>query len=182
MIGDKVRKCRKSKGMTLTELAELTGVTASFLSQLERNLIDPSLSTLRKLSKVFEISMSSFLDDEGENEPVIFIKSGSGRKLAPQDSISYEYFTPSTTTVPDLKIEVIRFDLAPQTWDSADDLSHDAEECCFVMEGCIDFLANGVTYHLEKGDSIYIRPNVPHRAFNPGTTYASCCSCATPVV
>lgn len=182
MIGEKVRKYRKSRGMTLTDLAELTGVTASFLSQLERNLIDPSLSTLRKISKVFEVPMSSFLDEEEKNESVILIKAGKGRQLAPQDSISYEYLTPSTTAVPDIKMEVIRFTLAPQTWDSADYLQHDAEECTFVTNGTMDLVTNGVTYHLESGDSIYLRPNVPHHAFNPGTVQATGYSFATPVV
>ncbi len=182
MIGEMVREFRKKNGMTLTELASLTGVTASFLSQLERNLIDPSLSTLRKISKVFAVPMSSFLDEDMGNEPVIPIKSGDGRKLAPRDSVSYQYLTPSTTAVPDIKMEVIQFTLAPQTWDSSETFVHDAEECTFVLEGAIDFVANGVTYRLSKGDSIYIRPNVPHHAFNPGDVAAVCCACATPVV
>lgn len=50
MLGEHVRNIRKKRGITLKELAEKTGLSIGYISQIERNLTDPSLSTLRKLS------------------------------------------------------------------------------------------------------------------------------------
>ena len=49
MLGEHVRNIRKKRGITLKELAEKTGLSIGYISQIERNLTDPSLSTLRKL-------------------------------------------------------------------------------------------------------------------------------------
>ena len=50
MLGELVRNIRKKRGITLKELAEKTGLSIGYISQIERDLTGPSLSTLRKLS------------------------------------------------------------------------------------------------------------------------------------
>ena len=47
MLGEQVRNIRKKRGITLKELAEKTGLSIGYISQIERDLTDPSLSTLR---------------------------------------------------------------------------------------------------------------------------------------
>ena len=47
MLGEHVRNIRKKRGITLKELAEKTGLSIGYISQIERDLTDPSLSTLR---------------------------------------------------------------------------------------------------------------------------------------
>ncbi|EET84441.1 transcriptional regulator, XRE family [Clostridium carboxidivorans P7] len=64
MLGPKIREIRQEKGLTLNELADKTGLTASYLSQIERNIIDPSLSSLRKISLSLEVPIYTFLTDE----------------------------------------------------------------------------------------------------------------------
>ena len=55
MLGEQVRNVRKSRGITLKELAERTGLSIGYISQIERDLTDPSLSTLRKLSEALDV-------------------------------------------------------------------------------------------------------------------------------
>ncbi len=54
MIPQKIRTLRQAKGLTLKELADKTQTTAGYISQLERGLVDPSLSTLRKIAAVLD--------------------------------------------------------------------------------------------------------------------------------
>ncbi len=61
MLGEQVRKIRKKRGITLKELAEKTGLSIGYISQIERNLTDPSLSTLRKLSAALDIPTYLFM-------------------------------------------------------------------------------------------------------------------------
>ncbi len=50
MLGQKVRELRQKNEKTLNNMSEITGLTASYLSQLERDMIEPSLSSLRKIA------------------------------------------------------------------------------------------------------------------------------------
>ena len=61
MLGAQVRKIRKSKNFTLKELAEQTGLSIGYISQIERNLTDPSLFTLRKISAALDVPTYLFM-------------------------------------------------------------------------------------------------------------------------
>ena len=69
MLGEHVRNIRKKRGITLKELAEKTGLSIGYISQIERNLTDPSLSTLRKLSAALDIPTYLFMGGEQQHWP-----------------------------------------------------------------------------------------------------------------
>ena len=62
MIPQKIRTLRQAKGLTLKELADKTQTTAGYISQLERGLVDPSLSTLRKIAAVLDTPLFALMD------------------------------------------------------------------------------------------------------------------------
>ena len=110
MIGDRIREARKRKSITLNQLAERSGLTASYISQAERNLAEPSLSSLRKLAGALQVPLYYFLDDEIPQVQVT--RADQRRKLAlPDSDIIYEYLTPvgaSETEPPKLEVIVLR--------------------------------------------------------------------------
>lgn len=57
-IGNTIRKLRSHRGLTLKGLSETTGLSLSYLSLIERNKRDPSLSSLEKISSVFDLPPS----------------------------------------------------------------------------------------------------------------------------
>lgn len=57
MIGNRIRELRKSKGMSLREVARVAGISNSTLSDIENNKINPSIATLEKLSKALNIDI-----------------------------------------------------------------------------------------------------------------------------
>lgn len=64
VVGDRVKKLRKEKKISLTELAEQAGVAKSYLSSLERNLqSNPSIQFLEKIAAVFGVSIDYFIVD-----------------------------------------------------------------------------------------------------------------------
>ena len=67
MLGEHVRNIRKKRGITLKELAEKTGLSIGYISQIERDLTDPSLSTLRKLSAALDIPTYLFMGGQPDN-------------------------------------------------------------------------------------------------------------------
>ena len=67
MIGERVKKYRQEKRMSMTELADKAGVAKSYLSSIERNLQkNPSIQFLEKVSSALGIPMDSLLHDEPE--------------------------------------------------------------------------------------------------------------------
>lgn len=69
MIGDRVKKHREIKGLSMTELAERANVAKSYLSSIERNIqSNPSIQFLEKVAAVLEIPVETLLQDEAAKE------------------------------------------------------------------------------------------------------------------
>ncbi len=67
MIGEKVKKFRTEKGLSLSELAERAGVAKSYLSSIERNIqSNPSIQFLEKIAAVLDISVESLLHENSD--------------------------------------------------------------------------------------------------------------------
>ncbi len=170
MLGPKIREIRLQKGLTLNEMSKKTGLTASYLSQLERNIIDPSLASLRKISAALEVPLYTFLADETREH--VLITADKRKKLdLPNSSITYEFLTPMASDKnAHPKMEIIYYQLEPQSWSSDDYIVHAADECIFILQGKIELYLGEEQYIVKQGDSIYIRENIPHRFYNPSPT------------
>ncbi|PLR76928.1 transcriptional regulator [Bacillus sp. V3-13] len=69
MIGDRVKKIRQEKKMSLSELADQAGVAKSYLSSLERNLQrNPSIQFLEKISSVLGVSVDTLINEQPNKE------------------------------------------------------------------------------------------------------------------
>ncbi|RJS57459.1 transcriptional regulator [Bacillus subtilis] len=62
--GVKLKKLRKSKKLTLRDLADKLGVTHSYLSKIERGVTNPSLKMINSLAEFFDVDQSYFFTDE----------------------------------------------------------------------------------------------------------------------
>lgn len=166
MLGDKIREIRHLQKLTLSSLAEMTGLTASYLSQLERNIIDPSLASLRKISKALGVPMYRFLDDDDKEH--ILIRKGERKKLdLPNSSITYEFLSPMGIDKHSSgKLEVLYYELAPHSWSSEDYIVHDADEVIFVLEGTMEIYLGEEHFQMNEGDSALIKSHMPHRIYN----------------
>ena len=74
MIGEKIKFIRTEKGITGKELAEKAEVTPGYISQIERNLISPSLSVLMRIAEVLEIPLVSLFTEEEEEQVTVIRK------------------------------------------------------------------------------------------------------------
>ncbi|MGQ9515816.1 MAG: helix-turn-helix domain-containing protein, partial [Anaerolineae bacterium] len=93
VIGERIRKRRTELRMSLREVAEKAGVTASFLSQIERELADPSIKSLRRIAEALDVPVFYFLSDEQEHRPVV--RRHERKKLTlPRSQVTYELLTP----------------------------------------------------------------------------------------
>lgn len=166
MDGSKVRKLRKLKELTIEELSEKSGFTASYISQVERNLIEPSLTALSKICKVFNISPYYFLEDS--NNVIVTRREDRQKLVIPETDSELEYLVPiSEEFKGKIKINIYRRVLNPGVWDNDKFSIIDSDKCVIIIKGKL--IVNFTDYNeiIEEGDSIYICSNVPHKLFNP---------------
>ena len=69
--GTRIRELRKRKNMSLTELAQKSGLSAATISQIERDNVDPTLTTLYKICKALDITLASLISNNGTPERVV---------------------------------------------------------------------------------------------------------------
>ena len=152
MIGKRIRQRRKDLGLTLRELGSQTGLTASFLSQVENNQTSPSIASLQRIAVALSVQIFYFL--ENHLEPEIVIRRGKRRRLdLPQADIVYELLT--TDLSHDLGAFLIR--MRPGSRHQAQKLLQPTEEVIFILEGELEITLSDTTHHLQPGDSVHYK-------------------------
>jgi DNA-binding XRE family transcriptional regulator len=77
-LGGKIKTVRKKQGLSQKELAEKTGVTPSSISQIEKNLIYPSIPALFRLAESLSVEVSSFFEDWQQGSRDVSIRAARG--------------------------------------------------------------------------------------------------------
>jgi mannose-6-phosphate isomerase-like protein (cupin superfamily) len=148
-------------------LPEQINVTSGYISQIERDLISPSLAVLKRLSSALEIPLSAlFLEVPEEN--VVTISQDERTKIKFGNiNVELEFITPILNkSDKNLGLEAFLFKLNPKTWVSENTIVHDAKECIYVLNGEIDCHIGDKIYTISKGDSICVPENNAHMIFN----------------
>ena len=162
-LGARIRHLRQAEGMTLRDLAERAGVTESFLSQVERGLASPSISTLRRIAASLGESIGSLFE---EAEPGVILRAGDRRVIDyPGLHARDEFVTGSRNG----KLQVILSVIEPGGGTGDEPYAHDSdEECVLVLEGSLDLWIGETFYALREGDSVVHSSRLPHRNRNSG--------------
>ena len=158
MLGEKLRVKRTQRNLSLRQLAEQTDLTPSFLSQVERNLASPSITSLRRISAALGVPIFYFLLEDEAGKQVV--RRDERKTLNfPESLLTFELLSPGLSH----KMEVIMARLQPGHATCDRQLSHAGEECVVVLEGAMDIQIADENHHLAAGDSIYYLSSLPHR-------------------
>lgn len=163
--GNRIRELRKSKNLTLQELSELTGLSPSLLSQIERNLVDPTVTTFWKICETLNVPITYFFQGMGMEENSLVVRKENRRIMKLSNAkVRYHQLTPNKKGV----IEFIMVEIQPGEMSEAELVSHSGEECGFVLQGELKIILGDQEYFLREGDSIQFSSTIPHRYINPG--------------
>ncbi|MFO7635094.1 MAG: XRE family transcriptional regulator [Caldilinea sp.] len=155
-FGDQIRARRKELGLSLEELAQRTGLTASFLSLVERDMSNPSLESLRHIAEALGVPPFYFSQENGGvaavQNPVV--RAAERIKITfPPGDVTSELLVPNLRN----KLEVFISYVKPSAGNIARPPQMDTEECLLVLQGAIRVVLNEQAYELHEGDSIYIQ-------------------------
>ncbi|OGP64220.1 MAG: hypothetical protein A2170_07460 [Deltaproteobacteria bacterium RBG_13_53_10] len=165
-VGEKIKRLRETKGLSLKEVADLTGFSAALLSQMENHLVSPSLGTIIKLAKAFGVKVGDFFG-ETEGEPFTIVRKDERKtvsRFASTDGVKYGYSYESLGfDKKDRHMEPFIVTLEPATVKTSKTSVHEGEEFIFVLEGEMEVIFGSHTDILYPGDSIYYDSNIAHR-------------------
>jgi transcriptional regulator with XRE-family HTH domain len=173
-IGERIRYLRLKKSMGLVDLGKHTGLSASFLSQLETGRVVPTLRNLARIAMVFSKDLSYFFDPEPQTlfrvhrqkERVRMPQSGAGEPSYFFESLGY--------LVPDRQLDPYFAEFLPaKAGRETRAHQHVGCEFLYLLSGKLDVRHGDVVHHVESGDAVYFDANTIHSYVCAGDTPAN---------
>ena len=164
-IGKKIKELRKKQKMSIAELASKADLSSGLISQIERNLVTPSITSLWKIAQSLQVSIGYFFDEDVKyiTNPVVR-RNERKRIIVSNNNAIYELLSQDLNR----KIEFLYITIKPGDCSSKDFVTHEGEECGIVIKGRLMVKMIDREYILEEGDSIYFDSTIPHRYVNIG--------------
>jgi transcriptional regulator with XRE-family HTH domain len=156
-LGRKIHRLRKEKLLTLKQLSEMSNVTATHISELERSLASPTINTLYRIAQALRKPASYFLPTEDDKSfQVVPVKD---RKRVARNGYELQYYS---TDMNDTKLLVVnaQFD-GELTFHPLGYIGD--EKMMTVLKGKVEVELNGSTIQLDKGDTIQVTEGLPSR-------------------
>ena len=165
-LGGRVRELRRGRGLTLAELAELSGVSRAMISKLERGEKNPTLVVAAKLAEGLGVTLSRLAGTEERRE--IFVVPRERRMVMRDPETGFERQLLSPNFV-GRGVEFIRHEI-PEDSTSGEFPPHrrGVEEHIVVERGSLRAILGGEEYLLRQGDAMYFEADVRHRFDNAG--------------
>jgi len=163
VVGKRLRAARTRRGLSLRDAAERAGISASYLSLVERGLAEPSVSLLQRVASAYGGTLLEFFgaSPAGTAGPKL-VRTTERRRLRGFDRVEIE----DLVTFPDAVLEIDIFSVAPGGG-SGGAYAHDGEEAIYVLSGELDvWLDETEHYHIEAGDTLYFHSLQRHRWMN----------------
>lgn len=156
-IGNKLKELRVLKGLTQEELADRSELSKGFISQLERNLTSPSITTLMDILQCLGTSIGEFFN-EAPDEQIVF---GKQDYFVKEDT---EYKNEIKWIIPNAQKNTIEsIYLTLQAGGSTcPDTPHEGEEFGYVLQGAVSIHLGNKTYKAKKGESFYYTADKTH--------------------
>lgn len=158
-VGKRIKSIRKRKGLTLQDLSEKSGMSATAISAIERSVSSPTVNTLASIGKALGESLSSLL---GEAEIEYVTTRASERKSLAVDIRNAE-FQSLGSGIPGQRFHPMLGILRPEASSGDDFVNRQGDDFFYVIQGALEVVMNGTAVLLREGDSLYCRGNTPYR-------------------
>ncbi|HEY1484446.1 MAG TPA: cupin domain-containing protein [Candidatus Acidoferrum sp.] len=163
--GQRFRRLRAKRGLSLAQVARSTGVSIGFLSALERGQMRSSVATLRRIARFYKTNIISLFETNGDAQHLV--RPAQRKVLETSPNVRMELLAWGNTAM-----EPHLFRIKPGGG-SGESYAHEGEEFLHVMRGKFEiWLHSGEHYVLRTGDSLYFESSTPHRWRNPGRSEA----------
>lgn len=160
-IGDRIRDARKARRLTLQRVADATGLSIGFLSQVERDITTPSLSSLVTIARALDVSINAFLQAVEIPNGVTRHEDRAVYSLHP----SWIVYERLSSEAQGQSLSAVKMRIPPHYLSETS--THEGEEVVYILSGTLRYVIEGAVYELNAGDSLHFSPQRPHKVHNP---------------
>lgn len=149
--------------MTLQELAQATGLSTGYISNIERNMTSPTLSNLQKICEVFDTSLGDLIERTVQNR-IVIRRDERAKYIEENQDMKIEDI--------DFGIENVNFlyvELKPMSDTKYEKWTHVYDEVGTMIRGEMTVVINHEEINLREGDTIYIKAHTKHSFYNKST-------------
>jgi len=168
-IAKRIKEARQKQHLSLGDLAQKTGFAKSYLSQIENLKREPTIGTLTKIAYALGVDVFYLISGQHpvEEEQLITIVKPRERKkvIRPASSQGYTYES-ITYKKRDRLMDAYIVNVGVKFPGGL--VAHEGQELVFVLEGKQEFVYNGKSHLLEKGDCCYFDSGKTHHARSIG--------------
>ena len=159
LLGAVIRRLRKEKDITLKELSRRSGVSLGMLSQVERDVSNPSVRVLSAIREALDAPLSVLFEPVAtRSEDPAFVRRAKGRPVLELGHLNKELL--SSRSPQSLQFMILHIEKGGSSGEQA--LSYPAEKGGLVLKGEIILSVGDRDAHLYAGDSFFFGPSVPH--------------------
>jgi len=162
-IGERIRRIRQEKGLSLEDLSRLTGFEVDFLASMEKNEAQPQLGTVIKLSKALDSAFGRLISGVGDQLYSITRKDERRTVSRSTSQTGNKQVYVYKSLAPDVKGRHMEALLVQLSEVHEKEISiHEGEEFIFVLDGVVVLEIGDDAFELEPGDTAYYLSTTPH--------------------
>ncbi|MEL6648626.1 MAG: helix-turn-helix domain-containing protein [Pseudomonadota bacterium] len=163
-IGREVRDLRKARGMTVADLADVTGLSVGMLSKIENGVTSASLTTLQALSTALSAPVTAFFRRFEEAREAVHMRAGEAveiERAGTRAGHHYNLLGHLGGNNSGVVMEPYLILLADDS-DVFETFQHDGVELIYMLEGEVSYRHGDQSFHLRPGDSLFFDADAPH--------------------
>ena len=163
-IGREVRAFRRQQGLTVADLAQITGLSIGMLSKIENGITSPSLTTLQVLSHAFSVPVTAFFKSYEERREVQHVKAGDHVEIERRGTRSghqYNLLGHIGSNSSGVVVEPYLITLTTES-DTFPTFQHEGLEMLYMLEGEVTYRHGDQLFHLCPGDSLFFDADARH--------------------
>ncbi len=170
-IGSRIRHFRTQKGMTISALSQLTGISGPQLSRIEQGKTSAPVSTLNTIVRALGTKLGFLFDEEENNDPPVVMTRSDARIISRKGMTEHGYVYEALAFLKRNK-SMEPFFIKVDKERSAESVvfNHPGEEFIFMLKGEMVFTYDNEKFYLQAGDCIYFESAVDHWIKNVGKT------------
>ena len=179
-LGARIRKARQTQRITLEGLSQETGLSAGFLSRLERGEASASISNLIAIATHLDIPLRDFFEEPEAASPDYVLYRANQRADTPALTAHGYTYRLSSGDLPDQQMSAFELSFPPDGRMKPKLLTHEGEEVLYLLEGTIEFQIADQAFVMKAGDCVHFNCSKPHMGRNVGKTPARLLMVVTP--
>jgi transcriptional regulator with XRE-family HTH domain len=177
-LGSRVRSMRREQGLTLKELGRRAALSHPFLSQLERGLARPSISSMERIARGLGVSVGVLWTGAARRSQATLVRRDAGDRVSHPDAAAPGHLR--TLAGHGEPLAVCEWTGGSRRWPEEPQVMP-GEVLLYVARGSVEIDIGGDVHALEEGDALIFDGGVPHRLRRTGGVATRALRVATPL-